>query len=148
MIRRATPDDMGELLRMGHAFHAAANLARWIEIDDATLARTFANLMGAETGLLLVYQTMRGLGGAVGALLHPHYMNADHLTGQELFWWVDPDQRGIGPALFDALESWVSDMGARTFTMIALENLRPEVVGTLYRRRGYEPAEHSFIRRF
>lgn len=132
---------------MARAFHKAAKVDRFVEIDDGTLSATFANLMGAGTGLLLVGSTERGLGGAVGALLHPHYMNAAHLTGQELFWWVDPEHRGIGPALFDALELWVAAMGAQSFSMIALEELRPAAVGEIYRRRGYVPAEHSWIRR-
>jgi GNAT superfamily N-acetyltransferase len=79
-------------------------------------------------------------------LLHPHYFNASHITGQELFWWIDPDHRGRGSELLNALEAWVKDQGAHSFVMITLEALEPERVGLIYRRRGYRPVEHSYLK--
>lgn len=129
---------------MGKAFHSVTGVADLIPLDELTLERTFAQLM--EHGCLLVIDGGDGLAGATGALLHPHYFNSAHLTGQELFWWVDPEHRGQGNALFDALENWVREQGAKSFTMIALEALDPERVGMIYRRRGYRPVEHSYVR--
>lgn len=146
MIRPAGSGDIPELLRMGRAFHTAGHFL--IPLDEETLARTFGQLIEAETGVILVVETEQGLAGAVGALLHPHYFNAEHLTGQELFWWVDPEHRGHGTELFNALEDWVREQGAGTFSMIALEAIEPQRTGIIYRRRGYHPTEHSYMRRF
>lgn len=146
MIRHAVPSDMPELLRMGRAFHAVTGVADLIPLDEPTLERTFQQLMDAELGALLVVEGEGGLIGATGALLHPHYWNADHITGQELFWWIDPEHRGCGGKLFDALEGWVREQGASSFTMIALDALEADRVSLIYRRRGYRPAERCFVR--
>ncbi len=148
MIRPATSDDIPELMRMGRAFHAVTGVADIIPLDDASLEQTFANLIAAPTGVILVADNGAGLAGAVGALLHAHYFNAAHVTGQELFWWVDPAQRGFGSDLFNALEAWVRENEAATFSMIALDSLDAERVGRIYRRHGYRPTEHSWMKRF
>jgi GNAT superfamily N-acetyltransferase len=144
MIRKATAEDLPELLRMGKAFHAVTGVAEAIPLDEPTLERTFAQLI--ESGVILVIEEGGGLVGATGALLHPHYFNASHITGQELFWWIDPDHRGRGSELLNALEAWVKDQGAHSFVMITLEALEPERVGLIYRRRGYRPVEHSYLK--
>jgi GNAT superfamily N-acetyltransferase len=148
-LREATYLDLDELHRMGRAFHAVTGVADIIPLDEASLGRTFIQLIENPDGALIVCDRGNGLCGAVGALLHPHYMNANHITGQELFWWVDPEHRhGVGPLLFDALEDWVKASGANTFSMITLDALEPEKVAMLYRRRGYRPVERSYIRGF
>lgn len=129
---------------MGKAFHAVTGVADLISLDLATLERTFVQLM--ESGVILVVEGGGGLVGATGALLHPHYFNSAHITGQELFWWIDPDHRGVGAELLNALEQWVEAQGAHSFSMIALEALEPERVGLIYRRRGYRPVERSYLR--
>lgn len=133
---------------MGKAFHAVTGIADLIPLDGATLERTFLQLIEGETAVLLVIEDNGRLIGATGALLHPHYFNADHLTGQELFWWVDPEHRGCGGALFDALEGWARRMGANSFGMIALEAIDNGRAGAIYRRRGYRAVEHSYLRGF
>lgn len=146
MIRQAAPSDLPELLRMGTAFHAVTGVADLIPLDAGTLTNTFLNLIENDDAALLVMEGDEGLVGATGALLHPHYFNAAHKTGQELFWWIDPEHRGAGAILFDALEAWVRERGAQTFSMIALEALEAERVGLIYRRRGYRPVERSYLR--
>lgn len=148
-LREATYLDLDELLRMGRAFHAVTGVADIVPLDEASLERTFVQLIDNPFGCLIVCDAHHSLCGAVGALVHPHYMNSKHLTGQELFWWVEPDWRnGMGPMLFDALEHWVRGVGASTFTMITLEALEPERVAAMYKRRGYRPAERSYIKEF
>lgn len=147
MIRPAVPADLPELLRMASAFHSVSGVADIIPLDRDTLERLLLSLIDAETGVIIVLEGEGGLIGATGALLHPHYFNSAHLTGSELFWWIDPEHRGKGGLLFDALEEWVRSMGAGSFSMIALEALEPERVGLIYRRRGYRPLEHNYIKR-
>lgn len=148
-LREATYLDLDELLRMGRAFHAVTGVADILALDEASLERTFIRLIENEDAVLIVCENNPGLCGAVGALLYPHYMNEEHLTGQELFWWVEPEHRhGVGPLLFDALEHWVRGKEAATFSMISLEALEPERVGAMYRRRGYRLTEHNYMRAF
>lgn len=139
MIRDATADDIPVLLDMGERFAAKGHIP--CGYDRETMAQTFAHLI--EHGILLITEARDG---AIGALCHPHPFNRHHLTGQELFWWSEA--KGTGSALFDALERRIEALGVNSFSMIALEALRPEAVGALYRRRGYSPVEHSYMKVF
>lgn len=145
-IREASYHDLDELLRIGRTFIAQNGVSDIIPLDERSLEISLIGMLDNPAAAILVIDGGDGLWGTTGALLHPHYWNANHLTGQELWWWVDPEHRGMGTALFDALEDWVRSMGANSFTMMGLEAQRPEVVGKLYERRGYRPAERSYIK--
>lgn len=141
MIRDATPHDIPALLEIGRKFADAASIRQSVGFDEESLAATLQMLMDSPQGILLI--TDDGT-GAAGGMVHPSIFNHGHLTGQELFWWAD----GQGMALLDALENRAKALGAQTWSMITLEAIRPEATGRLYRRRGYRPLEHSYIREF
>lgn len=138
-VREATEDDLPALLDIAQRFHDRGRIPVPLCLDS--VAATLQHLMASDLGVVFV----AGAHGAAGALLHPSWMNASHLTGQELFWWSD---QGDGALLFGALENWARSKGANSFAMIALEACRPSAVGALYRRRGYLPAEHSYLKVF
>lgn len=133
---------------MGRRFFETAGWPDVAEWDEASVEKTLRFLMEQPTGCLFVAEKDGQLVGMTGGMLTPFYFNLGHLTGQELFWWVEPEHRGVGSGLFDALEAWAEAAGAQTFTMIAVDRLKPDVMARIYRARGYQPAEHSFIRRF
>lgn len=135
-VREATEDDIPALLDIARRFHERGRIPVPLCLDS--VAATLRHLMDGDLGVVFVSRH-----GAAGALLHPSWMNAAHLTGQELFWW---SEAGGGSALFDALENWAVSKGAASFTMIALEACRPGAVGATYRRRGYQPTEHSYLK--
>lgn len=147
MIRAATYDDLPRVLEMGRRFFDTAGWPEVAEWDDASTEATLRFLIDQPTGGLFLAEVDGQVVGMTGGLVTPFYFNLAHLTGQELFWWVEPEHRGIGSGLFDALEAWAADAGAQTFTMIAVDRLKPDVMARIYRARGYRPAEHSFIRR-
>lgn len=147
MIRPATPDDMPRILEMGERFFETAGWPEIAEWDAGSMEQTLGYLMDAATGCVFVAETEAGIVGMTGGMLNPFYFNLSHVTGQELFWWVEPEHRGLGSGLFDALEAWATDAGAKSFSMIALDRLKPDVLGRIYQRRGYRAAEHSYIRR-
>ena len=86
--------------------------------------------------------------GMSGALIYPFYFNYNHITGQELFWWMRPDKRGSTDSIrmFKALEDEAKNKNAGSFAMIALDKVNPEVVGNMYMKRGYRPSDHGYIR--
>lgn len=144
MIRDATHDDIPALLAMGERFARVAGLDQIAEYDPESMAKTFRFLIDNPDGILVI-----GDGGAAGGLVHAAYWNVTHRTGQEMFWWVDPERRGaLGRALFEALEAAARDRGAGSWTMIALDASQPERVAAIYERRGYRPLERSFVRTF
>lgn len=147
MIRRATPGDLEALISMGHKFFGASGYADIARFDEASFRATLYQLMG-DNAVCLVAEIGGQVVGAAGALAYPFYFDASHKTGQEVFWWLDPEHRGgqTGIRLFADLEAWAREQGCRTFTMIALDAVDAARVGRMYQRCGYRASEHSYIK--
>ena len=143
MIRNATLDDMPGLLRMAVAFGAVAGLPA--PLCPESMRETFTGLIAGDMGVLLVNDEVTA---AAGAVVTPAYYNTDHMTGQELFWWVDGGARGVGLRLFASLEEEVRRLGAESFVMVALEAIKPDQTSTFYVRNGYHALERNFIKVF
>ena len=78
--------------------------------------------------------------------------NVNILTGErfgdELAWWVEPDQRSsvlVGPRLLVAAEEWTTGRGLGSIRMVAPY---PSKVGKFYTRRGYQEIETSYRKVF
>jgi len=84
--------------------------------------------------------------GMAAAMVAPAFFNANVIQAVELFWWVNPDARGVGGALLEGLEQAVKDKGASHLSMLCLESMEPQKVGEMYKRRGYSPVEHSYMK--
>lgn len=148
VIRPAEITDIPEVVRMGERFFETAGWPDYAEWDEASITATLESLITGDLGEVFVLEEGGKLVGMAGGMLFPFYFNHNHLTGQELFWWIEPEHRGQGAALFDALEGWAKAAGAMSFTMIAVDRLKADVMGRIYRMRGYRAAEHSYIKRF
>ena len=149
MIRPADERDIPALVRMGHYFFDEAGWGDVSGYDPASMERTLRHLIDASTGILLVAEHDGVVVGMAGALLYPHYFNVETLTGQEIFWWVDPAHRkGCGGVLLDALEDAARAAGAVSFSMVSVASLRSDALDRVYQRRGYRPAERTYIKRF
>lgn len=147
-IREAADADVSAVAALGHRFYREAGWDDVAEWDAHSIGVTLRNMVAGEGGIVLVLEREGVIRGMAGGLVYPLYFNHTHLTGQELFWWVNPIERaGAGIALLDALETAARERGAQSWSMLALDTLRPDVVGALYRRRGYRPSERSFIKR-
>ena len=139
LIREATPDDIPALVELGKRFQERGK--PHCGLDEETLSATLLHLITDPMGILFVTDDARS---AIGGLAHPHPFNRHHITGQELFWWAESE----GRQLFDAMEERARKLGCHSWSMIALDSVRPEAVGALYRRRGYLPVEHSYAKVF
>jgi GNAT superfamily N-acetyltransferase len=147
-IRPATLEDVPTIAAMGERFHAEAGWADVVPYVVADCAQSLRELVGAPAGILLVAEAEGRLVGMAGGLAHPFYFNFAHRTGSELFWWVEPGLRdGTGAALLQSLEDAARAIGCESWAMVAVDKVRPETMARIYRRRGYRPAEHSFIKR-
>ncbi|MCF4166331.1 GNAT family N-acetyltransferase [Zavarzinia compransoris] len=148
MIREAEPRDLERLVQMGRAFfHEAGwdDVSRW---DDAGARDALGRMMGRDDCVMLVADVQGFVVGMAAAVICPTWFCPDEKTAQEWFWYVDPPARcGVGGPLLAALETAVRDRGASSFTMLAVASLRAETLDRLYRRRGYRPAERTYIKR-
>lgn len=147
-IRRAVPDDLPDLIRMGREFHAHSPCANTIPFNDTNFASAISDIATNTAFALFVFDAGAGCIGMAAAISAPYWFNSDKRIGQELFWWVDADQRntGAGMQLLDALEAWASDMGCAVFSMASTANIKPQALARLYRRRGYVPQDIYYVK--
>jgi len=140
VIRPATSDDIPHLVELGGKFHAASPYAHLPYVPER-VAATVQHLLGAGH---VVVSDVGGIKGMSAAMAGPMWFS-DVPAAQELFWWSD----GSGEAheLRAALEKWAKAQGCALFVMVCLENDKAPVLARLYRRDGYQPVEHHFIRR-
>lgn len=147
MIREATVGDVAAVVIHGREFFIEAGWSDVAEYREEDCASTLRHLVESDTGILLVHEVDGAVVGMAGGMVSPLYFDFTHLSGQELFWWVRPDQRGAGAALLTALESAARKKGCKSWVMIALDRVQPERTGRIYQRRGYRASEHTYIKR-
>lgn len=147
MIRPAELSDIPEIARLGEKFHAQAG---WDEIDYSAddCAASLEAFMGAGCFLCLVAEVDGDILGMAAGVVSPVYFNRGHLSGEELFWWVDRDAPQLtGIRLLVALEDAGRELGCATWQMKSLARLGGDRMTQLYERRGYRASEQTFIKR-
>lgn len=142
-IREARHDDIPTLLEMGRRFFDATSYGEIAEYDPASVEKMMRHLIDDENGVLLVAGDE--IVGAAGALFYPFHFNLSHKTGQEIFWWVDVDCRGVGIRLFRALEVAAKSKGAVSFSMSEIGGMKP--ARAMYERAGYMHSDSTYIKR-
>lgn len=137
MIRRATDQDIDQIVECGAAFHAYGTW-RDVSLDREAFA-TFARAV--VTGPGAIFLTADGM---CGGLLSPAYFNPAFVIAAELFWWAPSE----GRALREAFEGWARDQGAHAVQFSAMPDEHFDGVARLYRMAGFHPAETAFVKRF
>lgn len=137
MIREAVESDIPALMGVAREFVPQSGLP-W-DLCEASMEAALRRFITADEATVFIGAG----GGAAGVMVIPCWMNSSVTVGQELFWW---GADGDGMPLLAAIEDWARRKGAALFAMMSLEALRPHAVAALYRRRGYRPTEHVFVR--
>lgn len=148
-IRIAEPKDFEAIIEMGREFFEQSGNSAFTTFDEPSFATTVIGLMsGVANGTLLVAESLERPVGIAAHVVFPFYANMKTKIGQELFWFVKSDFRnGLGAELLDELEADAKRKGADVFMSAAIAGLRDAAIGRVYQRRGYKPAENTFIRR-
>jgi len=135
VIRKATHDDMAEILRLGAEFLAECPYS-WVPLD----AEAFAAFAGGmiEKGVIFLSDD-----GMIGGVISPFYFNPAVTMAAELFWFA----RSEGRQLREALEAWGRENGASALTCSGLTGEREPAIRKIYARAGYLPAEVAFVKR-
>lgn len=139
MIRDATPEDIPEMVVMGRRFYEALGYDGLIPFVAEDFAVSLHGWMENETVLVMD-------GGMGVAVTFRSFVNFRYRLGAELFFWVEPEKRGAGMALLDALEARTRALGAQTMSVVTCEGMRPESLSAAYRRRGYAPKETTYVK--
>ena len=148
-IRAAEPKDLLELIEMGREFFEQSGNGAFTTFDEPSFTATIIALMSGVAGAtLLVAESAGRCVGMAACVVFPFYANMNTKISQEIFWFCKPDFRnGVGSDLLDELEAEARRKGADVFMSAAIAGLRDGAIGRVYQRRGYKPAENTFIRR-
>lgn len=148
MIRLATLMDVDALMPMAERFWN--RMEGWCSVVAFSAPHARAGLeaiIEMEAGAIFVIDVDGVVAGAAGFGLGPIWIRSDTSICQEMFWWVEPEGSREALALWRAGEAWAQERGAVAATMIRVEGLRDEALDRTYRRRGYNPVEHHYVRR-
>ena len=134
---------------MGAQFFLASGLDKWFRFKKRCFSKLAADFMISDQAVVLVADGPMGtVVGMAAAIAYPCWFDDDHLTAQELFWWVEPSYRGgpMGAQLQQGLEDWARSKNCRTMEMGALEASRVETLAYMYERKGYGAKERIFCK--
>ena len=136
MIRRATLEDMPDVVRLADEFRAYSPYSA-IPLDEDAFTAFAARLI--EHGVILMSED-----GLLGGCLNPIYFNPAYVFAAELFWWA----RKGGQDLLRAFEGWAQEQGAVGVQFTGLRDDHSRAIERVFRRAGYAPIETAFIKRF
>lgn len=142
MVRRhATLGDLDALVTMGERFVALTPYRQFMTANPAQMRALAQQLIDSPDGVVIVAEDASGPIGMIGVLVYAHHMSGARIGG-EIFWWVEPEHRGIGIRLMKDAEHWVKARGGTAMQMIA----PTPNVEALYERLGYIPVERTYQR--
>ena len=142
IIRLATVHDIPQIVAMGERFVDETSYRVHLTKNPTQMADLAARLICGPEGLLLVAERGDTLIGMIGFYLFHHVFSGE-LTATDVFWWVNPEHRGIGVRLLRAAERWALTHGAVVLQMVA----PTDHVGAFYERLGYHKVEAAYQKR-
>ena len=141
MVRLLTIQDLPIAAQLGPQFYAEGKLPG--KFVPEIFATKWTELIELGMGFILGLFDGHKLQGCFGAIVAED-LNDGELRANELFWFVNEDDRGHGLCLFNAYEKEAIRRGAKWISMIHLKGLHPEGLSRLYERRGYRAVETAY----
>lgn len=145
MIRPATEADIPAMIRMGIDFHRETPWSKQCVFDEESFRDTVLAMLGSGAARVFIAEDKSPVGMAAIVMM-PAYFNRHHTIAQELFCWVDPEYRGHGTELYDAIEQWAHEAGAKCMIVSLIPNVREDAMTRLYRARGFERTDSFFTK--
>jgi hypothetical protein len=145
-IRPADELDMDQLVAMSQKFHESTTYKDAFLFNEEHVRKTLGWIF--VNGLVFVAQqngptsVPGALVGMIGVVIVPHLVSGLP-TASEVFWWVEPDARGVGLRLLRAAEGWAKENGAMVMQLVAPSSRAEQ----LYTRLDYRRLESLFQRR-
>jgi GNAT superfamily N-acetyltransferase len=148
-IRFATPKDAIPVAEMVEKFYQMAMAGMLGEYDKLSAANLIAATSVSSDACTIIAEVDGRIIGTMGALSYNHPFKPSVTIAQELFWWVEPEYRlsGVGKAMIDVGEAWAKEIGCAGMVMVTMHGIDHERNGAFYERSGYNPLEHSYLKR-
>lgn len=145
-LRFAEPGDIPEAVEIGRIFWDRSPYASQVDYNPEGVERLLGALVEKQS--MLVYEFQGKLVGVAGLIVGPFHFDPSLFVATELFWYVDPEVRGlgIGKALLDGMERIAVERGAKIMTMGTMSTSDPEKAERLYAEHGYKQTEKSYTK--
>ena len=141
-IVSATSSDLDALVDGATKFIAETPAYQLLGSTPVAFARSLRAMLQMPKVQIFVAVEGEAVVGAIGMCLIQHPWTLTEI-GSELFWWVDPDQRGHRAAglLYNRAQKWATAEGARAIQMISPVGAASSKVASIYHKRGFRPLE-------
>ncbi len=140
-IREAVDADVTALVALGLRFLRETTYRADVAENPTQMAIFLEMLIAGPQGLVLVADGAGGPVGMIGVLIYTNPLSAE-VMASEMFWWMNPEQRGMGVRLLKRAEQWARAQGATKMQVSA----PTAAVAQLYERLGYHELERAFQR--
>lgn len=146
-IRKANKTDLPGITRCARDFFQYADFAKYnLVLDEPSFEATVQKHMERGVVLLLVDDDNTVRGGIAGAP-SPWGFNSAVTIMLELFFWVDPEYRGLSAfRMLKEFEKASRSLGVDKIGMIAVNTYLADAVGKMYERTGYKLLESFYIK--
>ncbi len=146
MIRKAELKDVSGVVKLVKEFFKESLSEYGLLIKDETIFETIEHYINNLIGI--VVEEDGEIVGVIGGLVSPSIFDKTQLIGQETIWYVNKKCRNgsIGLKLIKAFEEECKIRGAKLIAMVNMGNLNTEILGKLYRHRGYKLMEKQYIK--
>lgn len=139
--RQATVEDVPRLVEMLREFVTSTKYREYVGASPEALTAFLYGLLRNPSAVIFVAERDAVVIGLIGVLGYVHPMSGRTVAG-ELFWWLNPSERGAGGWLLRRAEKWARNYGAQSLQMIApSDNPR---VGAMYEALGYQAVETAY----
>ena len=128
---------------MGRHFHESSIYADRVRFNSDALANSLRQFIASDIAVVMVTEQNGNVVGVIGGVVGPHYLTGGK-SASELFWWVEPEHRGVGLPLLRAYEDEAQERGAQYSGMIC--PFGSSNVEKIYSKSGYVPLETIFFK--
>ena len=148
MIRKATIKDIKGIESLGEKFYNEAEFSKkGLGLDVSTFGILVTQLLDYPSVLILVVEKDNKIIGTIGGVISPWLLDTNQKILQELWWYIDPEYRGIGHRLIVKFEKEAVKLGANFVLMVTLDSKHEDKLITYYNKMGYNHLEHHFIKK-
>jgi GNAT superfamily N-acetyltransferase len=139
--RQAVYEDVPALVILLRQFVTSTKYREYVGASAEALQAFLEGILRNPSAVIFVAERDAVVIGLIGVLGYVHPMSGRTVAG-ELFWWLNPQDRGAGGWLLRRAENWARAYGASSLQMIA--PAESPHVGAMYERLGYEAVETAY----
>jgi GNAT superfamily N-acetyltransferase len=142
VINEASSNDVKSLAGIASDFASLAN----VDLDCPLWISSWENFIDSGFGVIFTIANDDSIVGMLGGVAYPD-INSGKKMATEFFWYVTPSARGKGLKLFDSFEKWAINKGCSDIIMVHLQDVMPDKLRKLYKRKGYKAIETHYMKR-